>query len=250
MAPHAQGGFLTSKTTNSTDIASSHTAHSLTQAPNTNVIIQQKPPLAPNPPCLQSHPHPCLQPCPPISTMTCMSITIPQIPTMVVKSEPIEDRFKDTSNHNSVIILNGDDSSDEFQHETIKPLPAPDIANHDMDVENFDFDIEESQVGLEDAERDLVINSPATSRVQSKVSANVIFYNFTLMPDEQELVMVKESTPEPQIHPQRCLREIYNPSTSDWRKQQEHISQCCGANFLHFYGHSRHALEHLTIKNC
>ena len=32
-----------------------------------------------------------------------------------------------------------------------------------MDVENFDFDIEESQVGLEDAECDLVINSPAAS---------------------------------------------------------------------------------------
>ena len=93
--------------------------------------------------------------------MTGMSIT--QIPTMVVKSEPFEDGFKDTSNHNLVIILNGDDSSDEFQCETIKPLPAPGTADHDMDVENFDFDIEESQVGLENAERDLVINSPAAS---------------------------------------------------------------------------------------
>ena len=196
-----------SKNTNSTNIASSCTACSLTRAPNTNVIIQQKPPLAPNPPHPQSRPRPHLQPCPPISTMTHTSIT--QIPTMVVKSEPIEDGFKDTSNHNSVIILNGDDSSDEFQHEAIKPLPAPDTADHDMDVENFDFDIEESQVGLEDAEHDLVINSPAASQVQSKVSANVIFYNFTLMPDEQELVMVKESTPKPQIHPQRSVSGKY-----------------------------------------
>ena len=107
-APHAQGGFPMSKNTNSTDITSSCTAHSLTQAPNTNVMIQQKPPLAPNPPHPQSRPHPCLQPCPPISTMTCMSIT--QIPTMVIKSKPIEDGFKDMSNHNLVIILDGDDS--------------------------------------------------------------------------------------------------------------------------------------------
>ena len=82
---------------------------------------------------------------------------------MVVKSKPIEDTFKDTSNHNLVIILDGDDSSDEFHYEMIEPLPAPDTADHDMDVENYDFDVEESQVGLEDAKHDLVINSPATS---------------------------------------------------------------------------------------
>ena len=121
---------------------------------------------------------------------------------MVINSDPIEDIFKDVSTNNSIIILDGDDSSDEFQCKMIKLLPAPDTANHDMDVENYNFNIEESQVGLEDVEHDLVINSPAASQVQSQVSANVIFYNFTLMPDEQELVVVEEFTTKPQIHPQ------------------------------------------------
>ena len=139
-------------------------------------------PLAPNPPHPHSHPH--SQSCPPT--------------------------FRDMSNNNLIIVLDEDDSSYEPQHEMIKPLPASGTANHDMDVENYNLDIEESHVRVDNAEHDdLVINSPAASWIQSEVSANVIIYIFTLTPDEQELGVVKESMPLPQIHPQCSVFEKY-----------------------------------------
>ena len=74
------------------------------------------------------------------------------------------------SNNNLIIVLDGDDSSYEPQHEMIKPLPASGTANHDMDVENYNLDIEESHVRVDNAEHDdLVINSPAASWIQSEV---------------------------------------------------------------------------------